>query len=136
MLLYKYEHQPLTRVIWVLLQLHNPCLREFYRLLLSIIVLCSVSCLVSTSNDVLHVLISQSAHQTEEEISFRQSPRQLLLSGQVFHQQIILHSVLIQVLHRNLLIAGNLHVVDFVLSEKHLGLAEDIAHEPEFCAMH
>ena len=91
---------------------------------------------MSAKDDVLHVLISQSAHQTEEEISFRQSPKQLLLSGQVFHQQFILQGVLMQVLHRNLLIAGNFHVIYFVLSEKHLGLAEDIAHETEFCAMH
>ena len=123
-------------MIWVFLQLRHPCLRDVDRLLLRIIFCDSVSCLVSTSDDVLHVLISESTHQTEEEISFRQSPRQLLLSWKVFHEQFILHSIFIQILHRYLLIARYFHVVDFVLSEKHLGFAEDITHETEFCAMH
>ena len=109
-------------MIRVLLQLRHPCLRDVYRLLLRVIFTNRVSRLVCTRNDILHVLVSQSAHQTEEEISFRQSPRQLLLTGQIFHQQFILHSVLIQVLHRDLLLAGYIHAIYFVVSKEHLGL--------------
>ena len=100
----------------MLLHLRNPCLRDVDRLLLRVVLAHRISCLVSARNDVLHVLIAESAHQTEEEISFRQSPRQLLLSWKVFQQHFILHCILIEILHGYLLVAGHFHVIYFVLS--------------------
>jgi hypothetical protein len=59
-------------------------------------------------------LVAQNAHQTEEEISFRQSPRQLLLYWKVFYQKFILHRILIQILYGDLLVAWQIHMVDFI----------------------
>ena len=93
---YKYYQQQLTQMIRMLLQLSHPCLWDGYIFLLRVIFRHGVSFLLCARNDALHVLVAQAAHQTEEEISFRQSPRQLLLGWQVFHQQFILHGILIQ----------------------------------------
>ncbi len=68
-------------------------------------------------NDLLHILVAQSDHQSEEEISFRQSPRHLLLSWMVFQQHFILHRILIQIIDGEFLIAGH-----FFLPKEHFRL--------------
>ena len=85
--------------------------------------------LLRICNDLLHVPVPQRAKQTEEEISFRQSPRQLFLCWEVLDQQLILHCILVKVFDGDILLAGHLHSIHIILLEERLGLTEDITHE-------
>ena len=118
------------------LQLHHPCLRNGDALIVGGTIGYGESGLLRIRNYVLHILVPKCAQQTEEEISFRQAPRQLFLCGEVLCQQFILHGVLVQVLHGDLLVVRHLHVVDLFLFEVRFGLAQDIAHEPHLGTMH
>ncbi len=51
------------------------------------------------SDDINHVLPLEGAQHSEEEVSFRQLVRELLLGWKVLAELWVLHGVIIQVLH-------------------------------------
>ena len=55
--------------------------------------------LVGGINDVAHVLLPQSTQDTIEEVFFWESSRHLLLIRQIHLQDLILHSVGVEILH-------------------------------------
>jgi hypothetical protein len=60
-----------------------------------------------------------------------------LLSGrQVLGEHSILHGIIIEVLHRELLIGRYLKPDDLILLEMELLFGEDISEEAELCALH
>ena len=91
---------------------------------------------MSLSDDVLHVLVPQSAQNTKEELSLWQPSRELFLRGKVFHKQLIFESVCIKILDRNLLISWDLHTIDLVLFKALLGFTQDVSHEADLSAVH
>jgi hypothetical protein len=68
-------------------------------------------------DDVLHVLLPQRAKDAEEELALRQLVGELLLCWQVLCEDRVLHCVLVEVLHGELLVAGDVEADDLVLLE-------------------
>ncbi len=66
-------------------------------------------------DDVLHVLLPQSAQYTKEEL---------------------LQSILIEVFHRELLIGRDVETDDLVLFEMQLLVGEDVSHEAKLGSLH
>jgi hypothetical protein len=123
-------------VVGVLLQLGKPGVGDEDALLLRIIVGNGVALLMCFRDDVSHVLISQSAQDTKEEVAFGESVTKLFLRRKILAENIISHGVLVHVLDGYLLIGWHLHVVDLVLFEMKFLLAQDVSHEAKFSSTH
>jgi hypothetical protein len=87
-------------------------------------------------DDVLHVLLSQCAQDAEEELALRQLVGELLLGGQVLGEHGVFHGVLVEVLHGELLVAGDVEADDLVLLEVQLLVGQHVSHEAEFSSLH
>ncbi len=87
-------------------------------------------------DDVLHVLLPQSTQYTKEELALRQLVGELLLGGEILRQHFIFQSILIEVLHRELLICRDIETDDLVLLEMQLLVGEDVSHKTELGALH
>ena len=87
-------------------------------------------------DDVLHVLLSQRAQDAEEELALRKLIGELLFGGQVLGEHGVLHGVLVEVLHKELLVPGDVEADDLVLLEVQLLVSQDVSHEAEFGPLH
>ena len=79
-------------------------------------------------DDVLHVLLPQRAQDAEEELALRQLVGELLFRWEVLGEDGVLHGVLVEVLHRELLIAGDVEADDLILLEVQLLVGQDVSH--------
>ena len=80
-------------------------------------------------NDVIHVLLPQSSHYAEEELAFLKLVGELLLGGKVIGEQRVLHGIITEVLHGELLFGRDLEADDLVLLEMELFVGHDVTHE-------
>ena len=87
-------------------------------------------------DDVLHVLLSQRAQDAEEELALRKLIGELLFGGQIFGEHGVLHGILVEVLNRKLLVAGDVETNDLILLEVQLLVGQDVSHESEFGSLH
>ena len=87
-------------------------------------------------DDVRHVLLPQSTQDAEEELALWQLVGELLLSGEVLGEHRVFHGILIEVLHRELLVGRDVEADDLVLLEVQLLVGKDVSHEAELCALH
>jgi hypothetical protein len=62
--------------------------------------------------------------------------RELLLGGEVLGEHGVLHGVLVEVLHGELLVGRDVEADDLVLLEVQLLVGQDVAHEAELGALH
>ena len=117
-------------------ELLEPCLRDSDAFILRVIILDLESLVHGLLDDVFHVLLAQCAEDPEEEITLWKVTGQLLSGRQVLGEHSILHGIIIEVLHRELLIGRHLEPDDFILLEMELLFGEDISEEAELCALH
>ena len=82
----------------------EPCLRDGDAVILRVIIFDLESLVHGLLNDVFHVLLAQCAEDPEEEIKLWKVTGQLLYGRQVLLEQSILHGIIIEVLHRELLV--------------------------------
>jgi hypothetical protein len=87
-------------------------------------------------DDVLHVLLPQRAQDAEEKLALRQLVGELLFRWEVLGEDGVLHGVLVEVLQRELLVAGDIEADDLVLLEVQLLVRQDVSHEAELGALH
>ena len=87
-------------------------------------------------DDVSHVLLAQRAQYAEEELAFWQLIGVLLLSKEVLGEHRVLHGILVEVLHGELLVGRDVEADDFVLLEVQLLVSQDVSHEAELGALH
>lgn len=114
----------------------EPALGDGNALLLWVLLGNLEALLLGLGDDVLHVLLAEAAQDTKEELPLRQLVRELLLRRQVLLQLIVLHRILVEVLHGDLRVGGNLEADDLVLLQVELLLGEDVAHEAELGGLH
>lgn len=101
-------------------ELIHPAITDEDPLLLWVFVADLEPLALGVSDDVLHVVATKCAQDTEEEVSLRQFVGYLLFGWQVLAQKWVLHGVLVQVLHRDLLVSGNLQPDHLILFEMEL----------------
>ncbi len=101
-------------------ELLEPALSDSNPTLLRVFVSDLEALLLCLRDDILHVLLSQSAQDTEKELSFRELVRELFLRWQVLAENSILHRILVEILDRDLLVGGYLKPDDLVLLEMRL----------------
>ena len=87
-------------------------------------------------DDVLHVLLPQRAQDAEEELMLRQLVGELLFCGEVLCDDGVLHGVLVEVLHGELLVTGDVEADHLVLLEVQLLVGQDVSHEAELGSLH
>ena len=90
----------------------------------------------SCVDDVLDVLLAQRAQDAEKELALRQLVGELLFRWEVLGEDGVLHGILLEVLHRELLVAGDVEADDFVLHEDQLLVGQDVSHEAELGSLH
>ena len=117
-------------------ELLEPCLRNSDAFILRVIILDLESLVHGVLDDVFHVLLAQCAQHPEEEITLWKVTGQLLSGRQVLGEHSILHGIIIEVLHRKLLIGRYLKPDDLILLEMELLFGEDVSEEAELCALH
>jgi hypothetical protein len=134
--LYKVKIMPLTRVVGMLVEQLEPAIGDGNALLLGVVLAHLEALAGGRVDDVLHVLLSQRAQDAKEELALRQLVGELLLCGQVLSEHGVLHGVLVEVLHRKLLVAGDVEADDLVLLEVQLLVGQNVSHEAEFGSLH
>ena len=134
--LYKVNNMPLTRVVGVLVEQLEPAVGDGDALLLGVVLAHLEALAGGRVDDVLHVLLAQRAQDAEEELALRQLVGELLLGWQVLCEDRFLHSVLVEVLYGELLVAGDVEADDFVLLEVQLLVGQDVSHEAELGSLH
>ena len=87
-------------------------------------------------DDICHVLLPQSTQDAEEELALWQLVGELLLGWEVLGKHGVLHGILIEVLHGELLVGRDVEADDLVLLEVQLLVCKDISHEAEFGTLH
>ena len=87
-------------------------------------------------DDVSHVLLPQSAQHPEEELALGQLVGELLLGGEVLGEYRVLHGILAEVLHGELLVSRNVEADNLVLLKVQLLVGQEISHEAELGALH
>ena len=117
-------------------ELLEPCLRDSDAFILRVIILDLESLVHGLLDDVFHVLLAQCAEHPEEEITLWKVTRQLLSGRQVLGEHSILHGIIIEVLHRQLLIGRDLEPDDLILLEMELLFGEDVPEEAELYGFH
>jgi hypothetical protein len=123
-------------MIWMFHELLEPCLCDCDAFILRVIILDLESLVHGLLDDVFHVLLAQCAEDPEEEITLWKVTGQLLSGRQVLGEHSILHGIIIEVLHRELLIGRYLKPDDLILLEMELLFGEDVPEEAELCALH
>jgi hypothetical protein len=123
-------------MIWMFHELLEPCLRDSDAFILRVIILDLESLVHGLLDDVFHVLLAQCAEDPEEEITLWKVTGQLFSGRQVLGEHTILHGIIIEVLHRELLIGRYLKPDDLILLEMELFFGEDVPEEAELCALH
>ena len=68
-------------------------------------------------DDVGNVLLPQRAQDAEEKLALRQLIGELLLGWQVLGEDRVLHRILVEIFHGELLVAGDVEADDLVLLE-------------------
>ena len=114
---YKVNIILLTRVVGMLVEQLEPAVDDGDALLLRVVLAHLEALAGGRVDDVLHVLLSQRAKDAEEELALRQFVGELLLGWQVLCEDRVLHCVLVEVLHGELLVAGDVEADDHVLLE-------------------
>ena len=117
-------------------QLLKPAFSDGNTLLLGVFIRDLEPLLLCIRDDVLHVLLSETAEYTEKELSFWQLVRELFLSRQVLAEHWVLQSIIIKVLHGYFLISWDLESDDLVLFEMKFLFRKDIPHEAELGPLH
>ena len=90
----------------------------------------------SCVDDVLHVLLPQRAQDAEEELALWQLVGELLFRWEVLGEHGVLHGILVEVLHGELLIAWDVEANDLVLLEVQLLVGQDVSHEAKLGSLH
>ena len=117
-------------------ELLEPCLCDSDAFILGVIILDIESLVHGLLDDVFHVLLAQCAEHPEEEITLWKVTGELLFGRQVLGEDSILHGIIIEVLHRELLIGRYLKPDDLILLEMELLFGKDVPEEAELCALH
>jgi hypothetical protein len=120
----------------MLVELLEPAVGDCYPLALGVIIADLEALAGGVVDDVRHVLLPQSTEDTEEELALRQLVGELLLAGEVLGEHGVLHGILIEVLHGELLVGRDVEADDLVLLEVQLLVGKDVSHEAELCALH
>ena len=107
----------------------QPRIRDRYSGFLLVILVRFIPFLMGLRNDVPHVLVLESAHNSEEETTLRQLTRQLLGVWKVLGEHGILHSVGVEVFHGDFLVEGHLHQINLVLFEMRFLFRKNVAQE-------
>ena len=107
----------LTRVVGMLVERLEPSVCDGDALLLWVVVTHLEALAGGSVDDVLHVLLPQCAQDTEEELALRKLIGELLFGRQVLGEHGVLHGILVEVLHGELLVAGDVEADDLVLLE-------------------
>lgn len=107
----------------------EPGVRDQDALLPLIVWLNGIALLLGISYHILHVLVLHGTEDAEKEVSLWKLPGELLLRWEVLGEHRICEGVRVHVLDRELLEVRHLHVVDLILFEVSLGIAQDIAHK-------
>ena len=126
----------LTRVVGMLVEQLEPTVGDGDALLLRVVFAHLEALAGGRMDDVLHVLLPQRAQDTEEELALRQLVGELLLGGQVLGEHGVQHGVLVEVLHGELLVAGDVEADDFVLLKVQLLVSKDVSHEAKLGSLH
>ena len=134
--LYKVNNMLLTRVVGMLVEQLEPAVGDGDALLLGVVLAHLEALAGGRVDDVLHVLLPQRAQDAEEELALRQLVGELLLGEGVLGEHEVLHGVLVEVLHGELLVAGDVEADDLVLLEVQLLVGQHVAHEAELGALH
>jgi hypothetical protein len=134
--LYKVNNILLTGVVGMLVKQLEPAIGDGDALFLGVVLAHFEALAGSCVDDVLHVLLPQRAQDTEEELALRQLVGELLFRWEVLGEDGVLHGVLVEVLHRELLIAGDVEADDLILLEVQLLVGQDVSHETELGALH
>jgi hypothetical protein len=134
--LYKVNNMPLTRVVGMFVEQLEPAVSDGDTLLLRVVLAHLEALVGGRVDDVLHVLLPQRAQYAEEELALRQLVGELLLGGQVLGEDWVLHRILVEVLHRKLLVAGDVEADDLVLLEVQFFIGQDVSHEAELGSLH
>ena len=114
----------------------KPAIGDGDALLLGVIVTHLEALARGRVDDFLHVLLPQSAQYAEEELALRQLIGELLLGWEVLGEHGVLHGVLVEILHGELLVARDVEADDLVLLEVQLFVGLNISHEAELGALH
>ena len=133
---YKVNIILLTRVVGVLVEQLEPAVGDGDALLLGVVLAHLEALARGRVDDVLHVLLPRRAQDAEEELALRQLVGELLLGGEVLGEHGVKHSILVEVLHGELLVAGDVEADDLVLLEVQLLVRQNISHEAEFGSLH
>ena len=117
-------------------QLLEPALSDGNTLFFGVFISDLEPLLLCIRDDVLHVLFSETAEDTEKELSFRQLVRELFRRRQVLAQHWVLQSIIIEILHGYLLISWYLESNHLVLFEMKFLFRKYIPHEAELGPLH
>ena len=117
-------------------QLLEPAFSDGNSLLFRVFIRDLKPLLLSIRDDVLHVLFSETAEDTEKELSLRKFVRELFHRRQVLAEYWILQSIIIEILHGDLLVRWDLESDDLVLFEMKFLFRKDIPHEAELGPLH
>ena len=134
--LYKVNNMLLTRMVRMLVKQLEPAIGDGDALLLGVVLAHLEALAGGRVDDVLHVLLAQLAQDAEEELALRQFVGELLFRWELLGEYGVLHCVLVEVLHRELLVAGDVEADDLVLLEVQLLVGQDGSHEADFGSLH
>jgi hypothetical protein len=126
----------LTRVVGMLIELLEPSVGDGYALTFWVIFTHLEALAGSIMDDVRHVLLPQSTQYTKEELALWQLVGELLFGGEVLCEHRVFHSILIEVLYRELLVARDVEADHFVLLEVQLLVGQNVSHEAELGTLH
>jgi hypothetical protein len=134
--LYKINNMLLTRVVGMLVKQLEPAIGDGDALLLLVVLTHFEALAGSCVDNVLHVLLPQRAQDAEEELALRQLVGELLFRWEVLGEDGVQHGVLVEVLHRELLVAWDVEANYFILLEMQLLVGQHVAHEAELGSLH
>ena len=126
----------LTRVVGMLVEQLEPAVSYGDTLLFWVVIAHLEALAGGRMDDVLHVLLPQRAQDAEEELALRQFVGELLFRWEVLCEDGVLHGVLVEILHGELLVAGDVEADNFVLLEVQLLVGQDVSHETELGSLH
>ena len=112
-------------------ELLHPGFTDEDALLLRVVVADLEPLALSLRDDVLHVVATKCTQDTEEKVPLGQLVGHLLFGWQVLAEERVFHGILVEVLHRDLLVGGNLQSDHLVLFEMQFLVAKDIPHEAD-----
>jgi hypothetical protein len=134
--LYKVNNMLLTRVVGMLVEQLKPAVGDGDALLLGVVLANFEALAGSCVDDVLHVLLTQRAQDAEEELALRQLVGELLLGWEVLGEHRVLHGILVEILHGELLVARDVEANYLVLLEMQLLVGKDVSHKAKLGSFH